>query len=92
MFPQSIKEARLLAGRGLLRAKRREILGVRSHCVFFGLFWRERNRIVFREGQGSIDVQRLKNFFVCNLSRWNILYLSGEAITLFGFLEWLASN
>ena len=29
---------RSLAGRGLLRAKKREKLGVQSHCVFFGLF------------------------------------------------------
>ena len=29
-------------------------------CIFWSI-WRERNHIVFREG--SIDVQRLKNFF-----------------------------
>ena len=45
---------------------------------------------MFREG--SIDVQRLKNFFVYNLWSWRRLYLGGEAITLLGFLEWLASN
>ena len=38
---------------------------------------------MFREG--SIYVQRLKNFFVYNLWSWNILYLGGEAITLLGF-------
>ena len=53
-------------------------------------FRRERNRIVFREG--SIDFQRLKNFFVYNLWNWNKLYLGGEVITLLGFLELLASN
>ena len=52
--------------------------------------WKERNRIAFREG--VLNVQKLKNIFVCNLWSWAKLYVGEEAFSLIGFLEWMAST
>ena len=39
-----------------------------------------------------LNIQKLKNFFVCNLRSWAKLYLGEEAFSLIGFLEWVAST
>ena len=89
LFPQSIKEA-LINWRRLFKGKdKRKTWRSVPLCIFWTI-WKERNHVVFREG--SIEVQRLKNFFVYNLWSWNRFYLGEETLTLLGFLEWLASN
>ena len=39
-----------------------------------------------------LDIQKLKNSFVCNLWSWARLYIGEARLSLIGFLEWLASN
>ena len=39
-----------------------------------------------------LNVQKLKNFFVCNLWNWAKLYVGAEAFSLIGFLEWITST
>ncbi|RVW66281.1 putative ribonuclease H protein [Vitis vinifera] len=58
--------------------------------VIFGVQWvfpesviEERNRIVFRGG--SLDVQKFKNSFVCNLWGWAKVYIGEETYSLLGF-------
>ena len=51
--------------------------------------WKERNRIVFRGG--SLDIQKFKNSFVCNLWGWAKVYIGEETYSLLGFLEWLGT-
>ena len=58
--------------------------------VYFLEVWKEKNRLAFR--RGVLDIQKLKNFFVCNLGSWARLYIGEESLSLIGFLEWLASN
>ena len=51
-------------------------------CIFWTV-WKERNRLAFRGG--SLAIQKLKNYFVCNLWSWAI-YWRGVlfALRLFG--------
>ncbi|RVW52237.1 LINE-1 reverse transcriptase-like [Vitis vinifera] len=65
--------------------------------VIFGVQWvfpesviEERNRIVFRGG--SLDIQKFKNSFVCNLWGWAKVYIGEETYSLLGFLEWLGTT
>ena len=58
-------------------------------CIFWTV-WKERNRIVFRGG--SLDIQKFKNFFVCNLWSWAKVYIGEESHSLLGFLEWLGTT
>ena len=39
-----------------------------------------------------LNIQNLKNFFVCNLWSWARLYIGEESPSLIGFLEWLTST
>ena len=39
-----------------------------------------------------MNIQRLKNSFVCNLWNWAKEYLGEESFFLIGFLEWIAST
>ena len=39
-----------------------------------------------------IDIQKLKNSFVCILWGWTKLYIGEDPPSLIEFLEWLASN
>ena len=39
-----------------------------------------------------LNIQKLKNFFVCNLWSWARLYIGEESLSLIGFLEWLTST
>ncbi|RVW50024.1 Retrovirus-related Pol polyprotein from transposon RE1 [Vitis vinifera] len=57
--------------------------------VIFGVQWvfpesviEERNRIVFRGG--SLDIQKFKNSFVCNLWGWAKVYIGEETYSLLG--------
>ena len=65
--------------------------GNSSRCVFFGTVWKGRNKLAFEGGGGVLDIQKLKNSFVCNLWSWARLYIGEESLSLIGFLEWLAS-
>ena len=47
------------------------------------------NRLSFRGG--SLDIQKLKNSFVCILWSWARVYIGEESSSLLGFLEWLAA-
>ena len=69
--------------------KRKKIWKSIPLCIFWTV-WKERNRLVFRGG--VLDIQKLKNSFVCNLWSWARLYIGEERVSLIGFLEWLASN
>ena len=69
--------------------KRKEVWKSIPLCIFWTV-WKKRNRLAFR---GSVlNIQYLKNFFVCNLWSWARLYISEESLSLIGFLEWLAST
>ena len=39
-----------------------------------------------------LNIQKLNNFFICNLWNWAKLYLGEKALSLLGFLEWIAST
>ena len=58
-------------------------------CIFWTA-WKERNRLAFRGG--SLDIQKFKNSFVCNLWSWARVYNGEETYSLLGFLEWLATT
>ena len=49
----------------------------------FWTVWKERNRLAFRGG--SLDIQKLKNFFVCNLWSWVRVYMGEESSSLLVF-------
>ena len=64
-------------------------MGCNPLCIFWTV-WKERNRLAFRGG--ILNVQKLKNSFVCNMWSWAKLYVGAEAFSLIGFLEWIAST
>ncbi|RVX20164.1 hypothetical protein CK203_004515 [Vitis vinifera] len=89
VLPESVKEA-LTSWRGsFVGKKRKQIWKFIPLCIFWTV-WKERNRLAFRGG--VVNVQRLKNSFVCNLWNWAKVYLGEEAFSLIGFLEWIAST
>ena len=64
VFPESVKEA-LFSWRGsFVGKKRKKIWNFIPLCIFWTV-WKERNRLTFRGG--VLDIQKLKNSFVCNL-------------------------
>ncbi|KAL6349758.1 hypothetical protein AAG906_001645 [Vitis piasezkii] len=69
--------------------KRKKIWKSIPLCIFWTV-WKERNRLAFRGGE--LNIQKLKNSFVCSLWSWARLYIGKERMSLIGFLEWLASN
>ena len=69
--------------------KRKKIWKSIQLCIFWTV-WKERNRLTFRGG--VLDIQKLKNYFVCSLWGWARLYIGEKRLSLIGFLEWLASN
>ena len=88
VFPGTVKEV-LASWRGsFVGKKRKKIWDAIPLCIFWTV-WKERNRLAFRGG--ILNVQKLKNSFVCNLWSWAKLYVGEEAFSLIGFLEWLAS-
>ena len=69
--------------------KKRKKLRKSIPLYIFWMIWKERNRLAFRGG-GALNIQKLKNFFVCNLWSCAKLYLGEESLSLIGFLEWVA--
>ena len=89
VFPETVKEV-LISWRGsFVGKKRKKIWDSIPLCIFWTV-WKERNRLAFRGG--VLNIQKLKNFFVCNLWSWAKLYLGEEAFSHIGFLEWVAST
>ena len=74
---------------GFVGKRRKKAWQMAPLCIFWSV-WKERNRLAFRGG--VVNVQRLKNSFVCNLWNWAKVYLGEEAFSLIGFLEWIAST
>ncbi|RVW44612.1 Heat shock protein 90-5, chloroplastic [Vitis vinifera] len=89
VFPETVKEA-LTSWRGSFVGKKRKQIWKSIPLCIFWTVWKERNRLAFRGG--VVNVQRLKNSFVCNLWNWAKVYLGEEAFSLIGFLEWIAST
>ena len=69
--------------------KRKKIWNSIPVCIFWTV-WKERNRLAFRGG--SLDIQKFKNFFVCNLWSWARVYIGEDTYSPLGFLEWLAAT
>ena len=69
--------------------KRKKIWKSIPLCIFW-MVWKKRNRLAFRGG--VLDIQKLNNYFVCNLWSWTRLYIGEESLSLLDFLEWLAST
>ena len=89
VFPETVKEV-LASWRGsFVGKKRKKIWDTIPLCIFWTV-WKEMNKLAFRGG--VLNIQKLKNFFVCNLWSWAKLYVGEEAVSLIGFLEWIAST
>ncbi|RVX21853.1 putative ribonuclease H protein [Vitis vinifera] len=72
VFPETVKEV-LISWRGpFVGKKRKKVWEFIPLCIFWTV-WKERNRLAFRGG--VLNIQKLKNFFVCNLWSWAKLYL-----------------
>ena len=69
--------------------KRKKIWNSIPLCIFWTVC-KERNRLAFRGG--SLDIQKLKNSFVCTLWSCARVYIGEESSSLLGFLEWLAAT
>ena len=54
--------------------KRKKICKSIPLCIFWTV-WKERNRLAFKVG--VLHIQKLKNFFVCNLWGWSSIHLGG---------------
>ena len=89
MFPESVIEV-LLSWRGSFVGKKRKKIWKSIPLCIFWTVWKERNRIVFRGG--SLDIQKFKYSFVCNLWSWAKVYIGEESYSLLGFLEWLGTT
>ena len=89
VFPETVKEV-LFSWRGPFAGKKRKKIWNSIPLCIFWTVWKERNRLAFRGG--SLDIQKLKNSFVCNLWSWARVYIEEESSSLIGFLEWLAST
>ena len=64
VFPETVKEV-LISWRGpFVGKKRKKVWKSISLCIFWTV-WKERNRLAFRGG--ALNIQKLKNSFVCNL-------------------------
>ncbi|RVW82144.1 hypothetical protein CK203_052488 [Vitis vinifera] len=89
VFSETVKEV-LTSWRGPFVGKKRKKIWKSIPLCIFWTVWKERNRLAFRGG--VLDIQKLKNSFVCSLWSWARLYIGEERMSLIGFLEWLASN
>ena len=88
MFPETAKEV-LFSWKGpFVGKKRKKIWNSIPLCIFWTV-WKERNRLAFRGG--SLAIQKLKNYFVCNLWSWARVYMGEKSSSLLGFLERLAA-
>ena len=89
VLPETVKEA-LISWRGSFVGKKRKKIWKSIPLCIFWTVWKERNRLAFRGG--ALNIQKLKNSFVCNLWNWAKVYLGEESFSLIGFLEWIAST
>ncbi|KAJ9707979.1 hypothetical protein PVL29_000172 [Vitis rotundifolia] len=89
VFPESVKEVLLTWKGPFVGKKRKKVWNSIPLCIFWTV-WKERNRLAFRGG--SLDIQKFKNSFVCNLWSWVRVYIGEESHSLLGFLEWLSST
>ena len=89
VFPETVKGV-LTSWRGPFVGKKRKKIWKSIPLCIFWTVWKERNRLAFRGGE--LNIQKLKNSFVCSLWSWARLYIGKERMSLIGFLEWLASN
>ena len=89
VFPESVKEVLFSWTGHLVGKKRKKIWKAIPLCIFW-MIWKERNRLAFKGG--VLHIQKLKNFFVCNLWGWARLDIEDNSLSLLGFLEWLAST
>ena len=58
-------------------------------CIFWTV-WKERNLLVF--DNKDLSIQRLKNYFVCNLWSWSRVSVDMSPISLVSFIDWLNSK
>ena len=89
VFPESVKEV-LFSWRGHFVGKNRKKIWKAIPLCIFWTVWKERNRLAFKGG--VLHIQKLKNFFICNLWGWARLDIEDNSLSLLGFLEWLAST
>ena len=89
VFPETVKGV-LTSWRGPFVGKKRKKIWKSIPLCIFWTVWKERNMLAFRGGE--LNIQKLKNSFVCSLWSWARLYIGKERMSLIGFLEWLASN
>ena len=80
----------LISWRGSFVGKKRKKIWKSIPLCIFWTVWKERNRLAFRGG--ALNIQKLKNYFVCNLWNWAKVYLGEESFSLIGLLEWIAST
>ncbi|RVW45036.1 putative ribonuclease H protein [Vitis vinifera] len=84
VFPETVKEV-LTSWRGPFVGKKRKKIWKSIPLCIFWTVWKERNRLAFRGGE--LNIQKLKNSFVCSLWSWARLYIGKERMSLIGFLE-----
>ena len=58
-------------------------------CIFWTV-WKERNLLAF--DNDDLSIQRLKNYFVCNLWSWSRVSVDMSPISLVSFIDWLNSK
>ena len=69
--------------------KRKKIWNSIPLCIFWTV-WKERNKLAFKGG--VLNIQKLKNSFVCTLWSWARVYIGEESSSLLGFFELLATT
>ena len=89
VFLETVKEM-LFSWRGPFAGKKRKKIWNSIPLCIFWTVWKERNRLAFRGG--VLDIQKLKNSFVCTLWSWARVYIEEESSSLLGFLELLAAT
>ena len=87
VFPETVKEV-LLSWRSPFVGEKRKKIWKSIPLYIFWTLWKERNRLAFR---GVIDIQKLKNSFVCILWGWARMYSGERSLSLIGSLEWIAA-
>ena len=90
VFPETVKEV-LLSWRGPFVGKKGKRYGSLYRCTSFGLFGRKEIGLLLGGG-GVLDIQKLKNSFVCILWGWARMYSGERSLSLIGSLEWLVST
>ena len=89
VFPETVKEV-LFSWKDPFVGKKRKKIWNSIPLYIFWTVWKKRNRLAFRGG--VLDIQKLKNSFVCTLWSWARVFIGEESSSLLGFLEWLAAT